>query len=44
VDAYGTTLFGLKPEDLECLVLGNEYGLGEIDLNKLRIERFSFTT
>lgn len=44
VDAYGTTLFGLKPGDLECLVLGNEYGLGEIDLKKLRVERFSFAS
>jgi len=44
VDAYGTTLFGLKPGDLQCLVLGNEYGLGEIDLNKLRVERFSFAS
>jgi len=44
VDAYGTTLFNLKPVDLPCLVLGNEFGLGEIDLNKLRIEKFSFAS
>lgn len=43
VDAYGTTLFGLKPADLPCIVLGNKFGLGEIDLNKLVIERYSFT-
>ncbi len=43
VDAYGTTLFGLKPVDLSCLVLGNKFGLGEIDLSKLVIERYSFT-
>jgi len=42
VDAYGTTLFGLKPVDLSCLVLGNKFGLGEIDLSKLLIERYSF--
>ncbi|HVP37193.1 MAG TPA: DUF362 domain-containing protein [Terriglobales bacterium] len=43
VDAYGTTLFGLKPTDLPCIALGNKFGLGEIDLNKLAIERYSFT-
>lgn len=43
VDAYGTTLFGLKPVDLPCIVLGNKFGLGEIDLSKLAIERYSFT-
>jgi uncharacterized protein (DUF362 family) len=44
VDAYGTTLFGLKPADLPCIVLGNKFGLGEIDLNKLVIERYSFAS
>jgi uncharacterized protein (DUF362 family) len=43
VDAYGTTLFGLKPTDLSSIVLGNKFGLGEIDLSKLAIERYSFT-
>lgn len=43
VDAYGTTLFGLKPVDMSCIVLGNKFGLGEIDLSKLLIERYSFT-
>jgi uncharacterized protein (DUF362 family) len=43
VDAYGTTLFGLKPVDLSCIVLGNKFGLGEIDLSKLIIEKYSFT-
>ena len=42
VDAYGTTLFDLKPVDLPCIVLGNKFGLGEIDLSKLLIERYSF--
>jgi uncharacterized protein (DUF362 family) len=42
VDAYGTILFGLKPVDLSCIVLGNKLGLGEIDLNKLVIEKYSF--
>jgi uncharacterized protein (DUF362 family) len=44
VDAYGTTLFNLKPTDLQCIVLGNKYGLGEIDLNKLKIEKYSFSS
>ncbi len=37
VDAYGTTLFGMKPTDLPYLVKANEQGLGEIDLDKLKI-------
>lgn len=44
VDAYGTTLFSLKPTDLPCIVLGNKFGLGEIDLNKLLIEKYSFAS
>ncbi len=44
VDAYGTSLFGLKPGDLQCVVLGNKFGLGEIDLSKLLIERYSFAS
>jgi len=27
---------------LPCIVLGNKFGLGEIDLSKLLIERYSF--
>lgn len=42
VDAYGTSLFGLKPVDLPCIVSGNKFGLGEIDLNKIVIEKYSF--
>jgi uncharacterized protein (DUF362 family) len=44
VDAYGTTLFGLKPEDLPCIVLGNKLGLGEIDLSKLKSKTYSFAS
>ncbi|MFH0930331.1 MAG: DUF362 domain-containing protein, partial [Candidatus Zixiibacteriota bacterium] len=44
VDAYGTTLFNLKPVDLSCIVLGNKFGLGELDLNKLKIEKYSFAS
>jgi uncharacterized protein (DUF362 family) len=39
VDAYGASLFGLKPEQLEYLVLAKEYKLGEIDLQKLQIKK-----
>jgi uncharacterized protein (DUF362 family) len=37
VDAYGTTLFGMKPTDLPYLVKANEQGIGEINLENLDI-------
>jgi uncharacterized protein (DUF362 family) len=39
VDAYGTTLFGMKPTDLAYLVNAQRRGIGETDLKKLRITR-----
>ena len=39
VDAFGTTLFGMKPDDLAYLRLAAEQGLGVADLSRLRIER-----
>lgn len=39
VDAYGATLFDMKPTDLGCVVKGNKLGLGEIDLNKVNIKK-----
>jgi uncharacterized protein (DUF362 family) len=39
VDAYGTTLFGMNPEDLGSVVKANKFGLGEIDLNKVTIKK-----
>jgi uncharacterized protein (DUF362 family) len=39
VDAYGASLFGMQPEQLEYLVLAKEFGLGEIDLRKLQIKK-----
>ncbi len=39
VDAYGTTLFGMKPTDLTYLVRAAEQGQGVIDLDKLDIVR-----
>ena len=41
VDAYGTTLFDMKPTDLDYVVKANEFGLGEIDLSKLKISKVS---
>lgn len=39
VDAYGATLFGRRPTDVDYLVKAQEQGLGEIDLAKLTIVR-----
>lgn len=36
-DAYATTLFGLEPHELQSTVIGHEFGLGEIDLAKVRL-------
>lgn len=38
VDAYGATLFGLQPDDLEYVVQAAARGLGQKDLQNLRIE------
>jgi uncharacterized protein (DUF362 family) len=37
VDAYGTTLFGMQPTDLDYLVVAQEQGLGTIDLGALDV-------
>jgi uncharacterized protein (DUF362 family) len=37
MDAYGTTLFDLKPGDIGFIVKAYELGLGEMDLNKIKI-------
>ena len=36
-DAYATTLFGLKPEEIGSTVAGARLGLGEMDLSKVKI-------
>ena len=36
-DAYATTLFGMKPEELASTVAGAKLGLGEMDLAKVKI-------
>lgn len=38
VDAYGTTLFGMKPEDVEHIKLASAAGLGEIDYKKILVK------
>lgn len=38
-DAYACSLFGKEPSRIEYITLGNKAGLGEIDLNKLKIAR-----
>jgi uncharacterized protein (DUF362 family) len=41
VDAYGATLFGIKPGGLEHIVKSSKFGLGEIDLDKVTIKKLS---
>jgi uncharacterized protein (DUF362 family) len=36
-DAYATTLFGLKPEELESTVAASAMGMGEMDLEKINV-------
>jgi uncharacterized protein (DUF362 family) len=38
-DAAAAKLFGLEPQDIDYLKIANEMKLGEIDLNKLNINR-----
>lgn len=39
VDAAGATFFDIQPQDLPYLQIANQKGLGEIDLEKLKIEK-----
>ena len=36
-DAYATTLFDMKPEELGSTVAAAKFGLGEMDLSKVKI-------
>jgi uncharacterized protein (DUF362 family) len=36
-DAYATTLFGMKPEELGSNVAGAKLGLGRMDLDKVKL-------
>ncbi len=37
LDAYGTTLFGLKPEDIGHITRAHELGRGEMNLHKIKL-------
>ena len=37
LDAYGTTLFGLKPGDIGYITRAHEAGRGEMDLTKIKV-------
>jgi uncharacterized protein (DUF362 family) len=39
IDAYATTLFGHRPEEISVTVAAHQRGLGEIDLKKVRVVR-----
>lgn len=41
VDAYGATLFGMKPAELGCVRIGHELGLGSMDLEGIRIKKIT---
>jgi len=40
-DAFATTLFNMKPTDIDYIRFGNEMGLGQMDLKSLKIEQVS---
>lgn len=40
-DAYGATLFGLQPNDLDYIRVGNETGLGRSDLSALNVREIT---
>lgn len=39
VDSYGATLFGLKGEDIGFIKIGHQRGLGQMDLQKVKIRQ-----
>jgi uncharacterized protein (DUF362 family) len=41
VDAYGATLFGLKPQDVRHIRLASELGAGQMDLKKMKVKAVS---
>jgi uncharacterized protein (DUF362 family) len=40
-DAFATTLFNMKPADIDYIRFGNEMGLGKMDLKSFQIEQVS---
>jgi uncharacterized protein (DUF362 family) len=43
VDAYGATLFGMKPAELGCVRIGHRIGLGSMELEKMKIKKINLT-
>jgi uncharacterized protein (DUF362 family) len=41
-DAYATTLFGMKPQDISTTVAAYKRGLGEMDVKKMKVLSFRF--
>jgi len=41
VDAYGATLFGMKPADLGYVRIGHQFRLGSMDLAKMKIKKIN---
>jgi uncharacterized protein (DUF362 family) len=41
VDAFGATLFGMKPAELGCVRIGHQLKLGSMDLEKMKIKRIT---
>ncbi len=39
IDSYGATLFGMKGSDLGYVTIGHKMGLGQMDLNKMKIKK-----
>jgi uncharacterized protein (DUF362 family) len=37
VDAYATTLFNLDPKDIPITVAAHKRGLGEMNLNRIKV-------
>jgi uncharacterized protein (DUF362 family) len=41
IDSYGATLFGMKGSDLGYVTIGHKLGLGQMDLNKVKIRKIN---
>ncbi|MCX7857580.1 MAG: DUF362 domain-containing protein [Deltaproteobacteria bacterium] len=41
VDAYGATLFGIRPQDIGHIKRAAERGIGRLDLDKIKVRKFS---
>lgn len=41
VDAFGATLFGMKPADLGCVRIGHQRRLGSMDLARMKVKKIN---